>query len=334
MSPSFRNVLVVASIFFPVCRSFAGELEARCAEAQKKAIAFLAAAQRSQGGFISYEWLTRTPDKKHPIETPFTVSQLVYSLGFCGDDPIARVIRDRAAAWLVKQREEPGVWRYHGKGDALPPDADDTAMALVALHREGHSISPQTLDTLRANRDSRNLFNTWMGDPSAPVDSRETDAVVNLNVLLLFGLVHENFEEVCGYLLKQVESEAFRRGSVYYPSPWAFTYAFSRAYADGGVACLQPALAKVREKTLSLQKSDGGWGSEYETVLALLTLLNLGERGPAVEKALRFLVARQDSDGGWIFEPAYTGADRSMSYGSRAVTASLCIEAFAKYLRR
>jgi prenyltransferase/squalene oxidase-like repeat protein len=331
---SLPKAFVVASIFFSVCRPFAGELEAGCAEAQKKGIDFLAATQRLTGGFISYEWGTVHPDKKLATETPFTVSQVVYSLNFCGDNSTARVVRERAAGWLVRDREEPGVWRYHGKNDKLPPDADDTAMAWVALQREGYSVFPRALDAVRVSRNEASLFNTWMGDPSAHVDSRETDAVVNLNVLLLFSLVHENFEAVCAYLLKHVENDSFRGGSIYYPSQWAFTYAFSRAYADGGVGCLKAAVPKIRSLTLSLQQGDGGWGSEYETALALLTLLNLGEKGAAIEKAMKFLTERQMSDGGWVLEAAYTGADRSMSYGSRAVTTALCVEAFAKYLRR
>jgi len=325
--------MMVASTLFFVSQCFAGELEKQCALAQKKALDFLASSQGLTGGFTSYEWVTLRPDQKQPTKTPFTVSQVVYSLSFCPDDPTAKTIRARAAGWLLREREEPGVWRYHGQNDKLPPDADDTAMAWVALQREGYSLSPKALDVVRASRNELNLFNTWMGDPTAPVDSREPDTVVNLNALLLFRLVHENFEPVCSYLLKQVENEGFRGGSIYYPSQWCFTYAFSRAYADGGVSCLKAAVPKIRQRTLALQQGDGGWGSDYETVLALLTLLNLGEKGAPAERALKLLISRQMSPGGWILEAAYTGADRSMSYGSSAVTASLCVEAFAKYLR-
>ena len=327
------NTLVLAEIFFIVCRSFGGELETRCAQAEKHAIDYLASTQRLTGGFTSYEWVTLQPAKRQAIETPFTVSQVVYSLSFCGDDPNARTIRERAAGWLARERESPGVWRYHGTMDKLPPDADDTAMGWVALQRVGYTISPEGLAAVRSNRNGAGLFNTWMGDPSAHVDSREIDSVVNLNALLLFSLADESLDTVCAYLVKQVDRDAFVGGSVYYPSQWSFAYAFSRAYADGGVDCLKPAVPKIRERTLSLQKDDGGWGSDYETVLALLTLLNLGERGPEIQKTLDVMIRRQMPDGGWGFEAAYTGADRSMSYGSRAVTTGLCVEAFAKYLR-
>ena len=327
----FSKGLIIASIFLSLSRSFASELEDQCAQAQKKALNFLSSAQHLTGGFTSYEWVTLRPDQKHVIETPFTVSQVVYSLSFCPDDPTAKTICSRAAGWLVRDRQEPGLWRYFGRNDKRPPDADDTAMAMVALQREGYPLAPKTLDVLRADRNEAKLFNTWIG--SGEVDSREPDTVVNLNALLLFSLVHEQFDPVCAYLLKQIDNEGFRGGSIYYPSQWSFTYAFSRAYADGGVICLKPAVPKIRQRTLTLQQSDGGWGTDYETVLALLTLLNLGEKGDPVEKGLKLVMARQMDDGGWPMEAIYTGASRSFSYGSRAVATALIVEALAKYLR-
>ena len=48
----------------------------------------------------------------------------------------------------------------------------------------------------------------------------------------MFGSVGETIDSVCKFVLANVESEQFRNGSPYYESPIAFTYAFSRAYAD------------------------------------------------------------------------------------------------------
>ncbi|MEP7014119.1 MAG: hypothetical protein ABI925_01630 [Verrucomicrobiota bacterium] len=213
---------------------------------------------------------------------------------------------------------------------------DDTAMALAALKRYGQPIVTEALDVIRASRNEAGLFNTWIGDPSTwkNIDSRNIDAVVNLNGLLVFGFVHENLDDVCRYALTQVESDKFRQGSPYYASPLAFTHALSRAYLDGNVTCLEKAVPKIRGATLDLQQKDGGWGDDFETAAGLLTLLNLGERGDVVERAMKAIVARQMSDGGWALAPIYSGDVGRWRYGSRAVTTALCVEALAKYLKR
>src|SRR4029077_10897172 len=71
------------------------------------------------------------------------------------------------------------------------------------------------------------------------------------------------------------------------------------------------------------QNLDGGWGEDLrsyvdrawagkgtstasQTAWALLALLAAGERGPAVERGVRFLVTTQRPDGGWD-EDLFTG---------------------------
>jgi len=71
------------------------------------------------------------------------------------------------------------------------------------------------------------------------------------------------------------------------------------------------------------QNPDGGWGEDLrsyvdrswagkgvstasQTAWALLALLAAGERGPAVERGVHFLVSTQRPDGDWD-EPEFTG---------------------------
>src|SRR5437016_4486254 len=133
------------------------------------------------------------------------------------------------------------------------------------------------------------------------------------------------------YLLAHAESEQFRNGSPYYQSPEAFTRAFSRAYADGGARCLDEAVAKIRAATLSLQKSDGGWGDDLETADGVITLLNLGYRGDALDRGIRSILARQSADGGWALTTVYRGIGVPLRYGARSVTTAVCVEALTKY---
>lgn len=341
MSGLGKFSLLGLAIFSSSCSISAGDFQKQCAEVEKKAIDFLATNQSAAGGFTTYEWRTLTPDKKRPIDTPFTVSQVLYSLSFCPDDTRVRSVREKAVAYLVSQRESPGVWRYQGAKDFVPPDVDDTSLAWAALKRANNSIPSEALAALRASRNEAGLFNTWIGDPStwAHIDSREIDPVVNLNALLLFGMAGEKIDRVCEYGVEQLESEQYRRGSVYYPSPLAFLFAVSRAYSEGKVNCFSPNVPEILNATRALQEKDGGWGTDYETALGLVSLLNLGEKGEAVEKGVNLLVSRQMADGGWALSTTYSGANTWLGggrffYGSRIVTTALCVEALAKYLAR
>src|SRR5205085_2156298 len=151
---------------------------------------FLVVNQQPNGNFITQEWQTLQPTVKKTIDSPFTASQVSYSLSFCLDNPMARNICERAVAYLVDQREAPGVWRYHGRVSPVSPDVDDTSMGWVALKRNGQTIPPEALDALRASRSKAGVFNTWMGprETWTSVDSTQVDTVANLNVLLAFGL--------------------------------------------------------------------------------------------------------------------------------------------------
>lgn len=333
---SGATAVVAVLSFSTFCQSCTNELARASAKAEKEGIEFLAANQKDSGGFDTYEWRELYPDKKRIINSPFAVSQISLSLTACGNDPVARRIRERAAAYLIEEKNEPGIWRHQGKRDRVPPDVEDTALAWLALKRMGETIPPEPVAIVRASRNEAGLFNTWIGERStwAHIDSVDIDNVININTLWFLQENGEKMDNVCDYVSKLVENGEFQRGSLYYPSPWAFTYALSRARA-GNVQCLDKAASKIREITLSHQQGDGGWGDDYETALALLTLLNLKEKGDRVERAIKFLVSRQDSDGGWKSYAIYTGAPRMGAgrfvYGSRPYVTALCVEALAKY---
>jgi len=110
-----------------------------------------------------------------------------------------------------------------------------------------------------------------------------------------------------------------------------FAHAFSRAYREGDVQSLQDGVAKIRDAVLSLQNPDGSWGNDLETAFGALTLLNLNYRGDALDRAIKVILARQSSDGGWDLAPAYRGAVQPLNYGSRALTTAVVIEVLTKY---
>lgn len=336
----WKNKVAALAIFVFLligCHPDSSGLRKQCAEAKTKGIEFLSANQQPNGQFPTFRWMTTSPGEKTSFDTPFTAAQVIYSLTFC-EDARGCEIRERATQYLLSEQERPGVWRYLGKGGSYSPDVDDTALAWAALKRSGHPIPEEALDVVRASRNGAGLFNTWIGDPSTwfglEKADKEIDGIVNVNALLFFGLASEKLDTVCNYVLTEIENGGFQRGTVYYSSPLAFTFAFSRAYAEGPVQCLQKGEAKIRAATLALQHENGGWGDDFETAAGLLTLINLGEKGEPVERGMRNLIARQTSDGGWALDAAYRGANVPVRFGSRALTTALSVEVLAKYISR
>ena len=328
-------IAIFSPTVLPICRAAIDDLRVRSAFAIQNGLDFVAASQTATGGFITDCWHVDAPEQKTPVDAVFTASQVLYSLSFCRDSASARGTEERAAKYLVAQRTAPGVWHYYGSGTDLKisPDVDDTSVAWAALRRLEVPAPPAALDAVRASRDNNGLFTTWVGPPASwvNIDSRDIDTVVNINALLLFGLQRENVDAACKYVVSQIENDNFRRGTVYYRSPLMFAHAFSRAYREGNVKCLDPGVGKLRDTILSLQKPDGSWGNDLETAFGALTLLNLDYRGSALDRAIEILLARQSNDGGWELAPAYRGAVQPLNYGARALTTAVVIEALTKY---
>jgi hypothetical protein len=334
MAP-FVYAATLSLAVLPTCRAAVDELRLRSAFAIQNGLDFVASSQTATGGFITDCWHVDAPEQKTPVDAVFTASQVLYSLSFCRDSASARGTEERAAKYLVAQRAAPGVWHYYGSGTDLKisPDVDDTSVAWAALRRLEVQVPPAALDAVRASRDNNGLFTTWVGPPASwvNIDSRDIDTVVNINALLLFGLQRETVDAACKYVVSQIENDNFRRGTVYYRSPLMFAHAFSRAYREGNVKCLEPGVGKLRDTILSLQKPDGSWGNDLETGFGALTLLNLDYRGSALDRAIKILLTRQSNDGGWELAPAYRGAVQPLNYGARALTTAVVIEALTKY---
>jgi hypothetical protein len=331
-------VVAVASILAWVSTPLHEGLRRRAAAAYARGLDFLAASQGKDGEFPTYYWSMDDPTKMHAVTTVFTASQILYALGWGDLGETGHRVTDRAIRYLLAQKEPPGIWRYYGKDGAhlLSPDVDDTSVAWAALMLRGHAVAPEVLALLQASRNGAGLFNTWIGDPATwvGIDSRDIDPVVNLNALLLFSLAGRTVDEVCREAVADAGAGTFQRRSVYYPSPLAFTYALSRAYADGGASCLASAIPRVQMTALTAQRADGGFGNDLETALGVLTLLNSGYRGEAIERGIDAMVARQAPDGGWAIAPAYRAAVLPVSYGSRSLTTAVCLEALGKYSGR
>lgn len=297
-------------------------------EAVEKAIGYLASVQRPDGAFAAFEHAE--PDAASPgtpNPSPFVTASVLHALSLT-DAPSARPLIDRGAAYLLRQMEEPGVWRRASADPPISPDVDVTCCAAFALRRLGFRVENEA--AILANLSSDGLFGTWLRPPDAPNDF---DSVVNASVLLYLGERPET-AAACEML-----GEAILRGMeeatyYYYLDPLALHHAVSRAFAHG-----VSGFARCREaiigRTLARQDEDGGWESDLLTGMAVCTLVSFGVgASPEAVRGARLLAERQHADGSWDDDLFHAGpeppAPHASWWSSPALATALCLEALLK----
>jgi squalene-hopene/tetraprenyl-beta-curcumene cyclase len=246
--------------------------------------------------------------------------------------------------WAVRRPSlEPGGWAFEFENDNYA-DIDDTAEVILALRRVRHPDPERMEAAIRRGiawtlgMQSRNGgwgafdadnvremcrdipfcdFGEVIDDPSADVSAHV------LEMLGGEGLAQApEARRGIEYLLGEQES----RGSWF--GRWGINHVYGTGAAlPGLVECgLRPDDPRLRRAAAwleEIQNPDGGWGEDgrsyddpawigrgpstaSQTAWALIALHALGERTPAVERGLAWLVEHQREDGTWD-EPEYTG---------------------------
>lgn len=338
-------------------------------QAIRRGVAFLAREQRPSGAFpvfLRYELPAESPAASSPGAPadwkPDSCTQgaayVLYSLQFVRDARAAAMAR-KAAAFLLREMEPPGVWRYYASDHMLHRkwalDIEDTVLAGLALL--AHEVAfPHEITILRRAQTPDGGFRLWLFGPDEP-PSREAvarnpllrlpaewypryalaDDATNSLVLGYFARHNQPLPALCAQLVERVRcgTDDFSAAveHYHYPTVHLFPYAVGRAYR-AGARCLQPALAPLADRLRAAQRQDGSWGSISDTALALAALLDVGEAGPVVERGLTFLLAQQQADGGWPFQDTQRMplGERTAVYGSRAIVTGVVLEGLEKYL--
>lgn len=298
------------------------------AAAVGRGVAFLASRQRPWGELAAYRH--RDPELAGDglfDSSPFVTTFALHALEFV-HDPAAALVRARGRAFLVSEREDPGLWRYwtRRQGAAIEPDLDDSCCAAFALRDVAGLDTAGIARVAIGNRHPSGLFKTWV---RAPDVSNDVDGVVNANVLLLLGErpeTHAARDIVIDAINAGREAEA----TWYYVSPLALHYAVARARHHGVRSfdgCRDTVLRRVREQGVSI--------TPMAAALSLATLAGFGARWDSRCKAwLALLLECQDATGGWGREAFYTGPEppepHAIWWGSEELTTAFCIEALAR----
>lgn len=314
----------------------------------EKGLSYLHENQDPSGQFFTYNSNSSDLTNETKIYSVFDTGFIVHTLNLADDrenGAVAEEMKTKAAAFLLDNMEEHGVWKFRGKSlQMYPPDTDDTSIVFSALVESGVNISNETLDYMLNYRTQDGVFYTWINsdewlqwiDPTSPfyqwVKINNIEPNVNADVLYAYSLRNRPQEGVIRYLNEVAQNKSFLNGTLYYPSPYVFTYLVTKVYSDGDVRDIEPSIANIKDYILTTQRPDGSWGNNVDTALATVSLLNMGYEGKPLEKAVDYIVKHQNKNGSWTKYAFYIAPTTPpLYYGSQELTTSFNLEALIKY---
>jgi len=328
----------------------------------ERGLEFLRRSQLPSGEFKVFMSTDANLEQDCVVDSsPFPTALIAYSLGF-SDSRSAEEMVNKCLRFFLTEMEGQGLWRYwtkdHKYHSIIPPDLDDIACVSYVLRR--HSVPfPSNLELVCANRNKEGLFYTWLTprwppplnvrylsavfrqwlsplklyyfwklNESAPHD---VDCVVNANVLFYVG-ESEATRAVPGYLMDVIRRGAEDTCDKWHLNRFTFYYVVSRNF-HAGVSSLELVREEVVAKIVREAKPDGSIGDNaLDTALAVCAMLYWNSSPPELERAIEFLVAKQDETGNWPRVALYYGGPKKYyGWGSEELTTGFCLEALLRY---
>jgi hypothetical protein len=303
----------------------------------RRGLAHLDRTQRPSGEFATFTGARLDlAGAERYLKSVYVTTFVIHALAQLPPEPQIAPIQRRAADFIAGEREEDGAWNYEGRGEwRVPCDLDDTSCAMAALATLGQRPALSFYTLLWQNEAAPGgPYYTWVGvhDRADFAYARQIDALVNANTLFCCGLLGLPLPGAAAYLEQVVRDDAYFE-SAYAVSPHFLIYAISRAYADGKVGALAPALPALQRYLLTRLPPPEAESSAFNLACLAAGLLNLGADRGIVAPYLDALLDAQQDEGGWPAWAAYAGFAPNYD-GAPALTTALALEALGKYLRR
>jgi hypothetical protein len=194
-------------------------------------------------------------------------------------------------------------------------------------------------------------FLTWLAyrDRPVPLFPNDVDLVVNANVLYAlarYGRLDlpgaaEAVEYINLVTALGLHRDRLQEITEYYPDNFAFQYVVSRAFHEGPVSALEPAVSILADdlEASVLFRADGTafWDRgepNLNTAFAVLTLLNAGRETAIIDKAIEYLIAEQEADGGFQEATFFVGRNdggQVFEFTSASFTTAMVLEALVRH---
>ena len=330
----------------------------------KKGVLYLYDHQYPNGEFCCYI----CPDDEMKMcithSNVFPTSLISHSILHLRYLPEINEILEKSSAFLQYQVMRGGAWNDHTILNPLfpicPPDVDNTVCASMVLRELGKHY-PDNKALILANKNNAGLIYTWFTlrpkfNPiknywllslrefkhpfytflfwkNTEASRYDVDAVVNANVLFYLGL-NDQTTHIVDYMLEIIENKKEDDCDLWYRNPFSIYYFFSRNY-KAGISGLEPATKLIIDRILVTVKQDNSFGeSILDTAFCIISLINCGYDSLILDKAVLYMVSKQNRSGCWPRRGVYYGGPKKLrTYGSEEMTTGFCLEALALYKR-
>lgn len=302
-----------------------------------KGLRYVKSQQKARGGFTSQSSPTQQPWRsQQEYRTTFVPALMLASLSYL-TQPEARAVRDKLAAFLLRQKSKTWSFNYWERGTAdhtalpYPDDLDDTFCALAALYlHDPKTISEAALANMvklliTTEQHVGGPYRTWLIATDAPHIWQDVDLAVNANIAYFVSLVSEPLPNLEHYLEQHITRGNF--DSPYYPVPYAVWYYLARAYKGSKRATL----ALIIERHWQTFPRTH---SALNTALALTSLLQLKPQSPLIPQLVKRLLSSQQADGSWKAATFYLDipqGGQNFYHGSPALSTTFALEALQRH---
>lgn len=288
------------------------------------------------------------------------------------DPPLAGVLFELLGGPVLLGTRTPLNLDWYPNGLALPSDADVTGAVYTALLDDaaldggaGFAAAPeQFFADLRDDGsvprrlnppwlpDESGAFLTWLNYQPGGVDPAPNDVDLVVNATVLYALGRLNALDTSGVnesiaLINDVVAQGIHRTSFdtitdYYPDNYAFEYFVTRAFREGGVTGLEPAVEILADDVELAGITDARGRTHWDrgdphlnTAFAILVLLNAGRNTPLIDQGVDYLIAEQHpKTGAWdesVFFIARVDSGRRINWASAPLTTAMALEALCRY---
>lgn len=218
----------------------------------------------------------------------------------------------KAAQWLIDHQNHNGGWAFSGMHDStLPSDADDTALATLAIIRseldseDANSAVERGIEWIKQNQGKDGSWSTYQpGQGDVGCVSITAHAI---EALLAHSESQTYVDKGIKWLLSNIHKDGY----------WNDLWLAKRTY---GTACALAALVKAGYKDAAeitqgvkwieqTQNADGSWGEDMfgkptestveQTAWCTYALLLIDSESPSAQKGIQFLLEHRRENGSW-----------------------------------